>query len=62
LVFQAQAYPIPSTNPIKKELATKIPAQEQQPLYTSDTEKPKSNVWIWVIFGLFCFIVGAIIF
>ena len=38
------------------------PAHEQQPLYTSDTEQPKSNVWIWVIFGLFCFIVGAIIF
>lgn len=39
------------------------PAQEQQPFYTSQhTEQPKSNVWIWVIFGLFCFIVGAIIF
>ena len=36
--------------------------QEQQPLYTSHPEKPNSNVWIWVIFGLFCFIVGAIIF
>ncbi|MFX6311371.1 DUF4236 domain-containing protein, partial [Acinetobacter baumannii] len=35
---------------------------EQQPFYTPDTEQPKSNIWIWVSFGLFCFIVGAIIF
>ena len=38
------------------------PAHEQQPLYTSYTEQPKSKDGIWVIFGLFCFIVGAIIF
>lgn len=38
------------------------PSQEQQPFYTPDTEQPKSNISIWVIFGLFCFIVGAIIF
>ena len=40
----------------------KNPTQEQQSFYRSHTEQPKSNVWIWVVFGLFCFIVGAIIF
>ncbi|NHC03346.1 DUF4236 domain-containing protein [Acinetobacter sp. 187] len=38
------------------------PAQEQQSVYISHTQQPKSNVWIWVIFGLFCFMVGAILF
>ncbi|QOW47648.1 MULTISPECIES: DUF4236 domain-containing protein [Acinetobacter] len=47
---------------IKKAGDEKNPAQEQQLSYTSHTEQPKSNVWIWVIFGLFCFIVGAILF
>lgn len=36
------------------------PAQEQQPLYLPSTKK--SNIWLWVVFGIFCFIVGAMFF
>nr|WP_238794312.1 DUF4236 domain-containing protein [Acinetobacter baumannii] len=48
--------------PYKNRAGNQENPAHEQPLYTSHTEKPKSNVWIWVIFGLFYFIVGAIIF
>ena len=36
----------------------------QQPLLLNSRsiETSRSNVWVWIIFGLFCFIVGVIIF
>ena len=49
----------PYKNEANKE---QIPIHEQQPIYLQTTEKSKSNIWPWVVFGIFCFIVGAIIF
>ena len=37
-------------------------SQQPSPLNSRSMETSKSNVWLWIIFGLFCFIVGAIIF
>ena len=49
----------PYKNEANKE---QIPIHEQQPIYLQTTEKSKSNIWLWVVFGIFCFIVGAIFF
>ena len=37
-------------------------SQQPPPLNSRSIETTRSNVWGWIIFGLFCFIVGAILF
>ena len=37
-------------------------SQQPQPLHISSAENFKSNIWLWIGFGVFCFIVGAMIF
>jgi hypothetical protein len=37
-------------------------SQQPPPLNSRSIETSRSNVWGWIIFGLFCFIVGAILF
>ncbi len=37
-------------------------SQQPPPLHNRSMETSRSNIWVWIIFGLFCFIVGAIIF
>ena len=49
----------PYENGANKE---QIPIHEQQPIYLQTTEKSKSNIWFWVVFGIFCFIISAMFF
>ncbi|TCB41725.1 DUF4236 domain-containing protein [Acinetobacter terrestris] len=37
-------------------------SQQPPPLDSPSMETSRSNVWLWVFFGIFCFIVGAVIF
>ncbi|MDY6457349.1 DUF4236 domain-containing protein [Acinetobacter faecalis] len=49
--------------PYTKKSNTPQHSIQQPPVFDPvNTTQSKSNVWIWVIFGLFCFIVGAILF
>jgi len=47
----------------EKKVANSYSNQEQPPfIETSSSKNSNSNVWFWIMFGIFCFIVGAIIF
>ena len=37
-------------------------SQQPPPLDSPSMETSRSNVWLWVFFGIICFIVGAVIF
>lgn len=46
----------------KKPQNEENPPQEPPPLYIPNTENSKSSVWLWIAFGIFCFLIGVIIF
>lgn len=45
-----------------RENTTENASQLPPPLNGSGMQASRSNIWLWVVFGIFCFIVGAIVF
>ncbi|MGQ1107965.1 DUF4236 domain-containing protein (plasmid) [Acinetobacter baumannii] len=49
--------------PYTKKANTQQSSTQQQPIFApTQTAQSKSKLWLWIAFGVVCFIVGAVIF
>ena len=49
--------------PYSKKTSVSQPTSQEHTEYDpQNLEQPKAKIWPWIIFGILCFIVGAVIF